>query len=320
MTASKPNQPRQAKPSVLHPLNPHQRYDFPLLCQAVPALEAYLCTTVAGDVSIDFANPAAVKALNQALLVHHYQLAHWDLPPGYLCPAVPGRLDYLLHLADVLAQSNQGKPPKRRQLTLLDIGCGANLIYPLLAVRAMGWRVIASDIDQHALQHAKQLIAQHQLQQRIELRQQPNPQNIFAGLLQPSDYVDVTLCNPPFHRSADEAAAGSARKRHNLGLAPTATALNFAGQANELWCEGGEAEFIKRMIEQSQAVGQQVFWFSCLVAKQQHLAALQQQLQRMAVTQMQVVSMAQGNKQSRFLCWTFLTPVQQQLWRQHRWS
>jgi 23S rRNA (adenine1618-N6)-methyltransferase len=102
-------------------------------------------------------------------------------------------------------------------------------------------------------------------------------------------------------------------------LAADAAALNFAGQSHELWCPGGEAEFIRRMIQQSQSIGHQVYWFSCLVAKKQHLPALQQQLREVGVTELQVVEMAQGNKQSRFLCWSFLTPAQQQLWRQHRW-
>lgn len=303
----------------LHPANPHKRYDFTALCQSLPALSAFLLTTPVGETSINFADPKAVKTLNQALLVHHYQLSHWDLPEGYLCPAVPGRLDYLLHLQDLLQQSHQGKLPKRRHLTVLDIGCGANLIYPLLAVRALGWRAIASDIDGKALAHARQLITEHQLQAQIELRAQPDSQSIFDGLLKPGDYVDVTLCNPPFHSSAAEAALGSSRKRQNLGLASDAAALNFAGQAHELWCPGGEAEFIRRMIQQSQAVGQQVYWFSCLVAKKQHLPAIQQQLRELGVTAWQVVEMAQGNKQSRFICWSFLTPAQQQLWRQHRW-
>ncbi len=279
----------------------------------------FLLTTAAGEPGINFADPNAVKTLYQARLVHFYQLNHWDLPEGYLCPAVPGRLDYLLHLQDVLQQSHQGKLPKRRHLTVLDIGCGANLIYPLLAVRALGWRAIASDIDSTALAHARQLITEHQLQAQIELRAQSDSQAIFDGLLKPGDYVDVTLCNPPFHSSAAEAAAGSSRKRQNLGLAADAAALNFAGQSHELWCPGGEAEFIRRMIQQSQSIGHQVYWFSCLVAKKQHLPAIQQQLRELGVTESRLVEMAQGNKQSRFVCWSFLTPAQQQLWRQHRW-
>jgi 23S rRNA (adenine1618-N6)-methyltransferase len=304
----------------LHPANPDLAgYDMAALSQSYPALAPLLITTPRGEQSIDFADPVAVKTLNQALLAHHYQLPMWDVPEGYLCPAVPGRLDYLLHLADVLKSSHQGKTPKSRQLKLLDVGCGANLIYSLLAARHFGWQVLASDVDAGALQHGAKILAQHQLTGRIELRQQGSSQHIFDHLLQAGEYIDVTLCNPPFHSSAEEAAAGSARKRDNLGLASEAAELNFAGLSHELWCDGGELKFIQRMMQQSVAVGHQVYWFSSLVSKKEHLAPLQALLKKLGVTGQQVVDMAQGNKQSRFIAWTFLTPAQQQLWRQHRW-
>jgi 23S rRNA (adenine1618-N6)-methyltransferase len=304
----------------LHPANPHLAgYDMAALSQTYPALRALLITTPRGEHSINFADPLAVKTLNQALLAHHYQLPHWDLPEGYLCPPVPGRLDYLLYLADLLKSSHQGKTPKSRQLKLLDVGCGANLIYSLLAARHFGWQVLASDIDQGALQHAVKLLEQHQLTGKIELRQQAKAEDIFDHLLKTGEYIDVTLCNPPFHRSAEEAAAGSARKRENLGLANEVADLNFAGLSHELWCDGGELTFIQRMMQQSVAVGHQVYWFSSLVSKKEHIAPLQATLKKLGVSDQQVVEMAQGNKQSRFIAWTFLTPAQQQLWRKHRW-
>jgi len=306
--------------SGLHPQNPHAGgYNMTALVQSYPALAGFLLTTPRGEQSINFADPLAVKTLNQALLAHHHQLPHWDLPAGYLCPPVPGRLDYLLHLADLLKSQHRGKMPKSRQFRLLDVGCGANLIYSLLAARQFGWQVLASDVDQGALQHATRLLEQHQLAGKIELRAQARTQDIFDRLLKPGEYLDVTLCNPPFHRSAEEAAAGSARKRANLGLADDAAALNFAGLSHELWCDGGELAFILRMMQQSVAVGQQVYWFTCLVSKKEHLPQLQSKLTQLGVTGQQVVEMAQGHKQSRFIAWTFLTAAQQQLWRQHRW-
>ncbi len=304
----------------LHPANPHQAgYDMAALQQSFPALAPLLLTTARGEQSIDFANPVAVKTLNQALLAHHYQLPYWDVPAGYLCPAVPGRLDYLLYLADLLKTSHQGKTPKSRNLKLLDVGCGANLIYPLLAARHFGWQVVASDIDQGALQHGATMLQRHQLGDRIELRQQARSSDIFDHLLKADEYIDVTLCNPPFHGSAEQAAAGSLRKKSNLGLNHAHAELNFAGLSHELWCEGGELAFIQRMMRQSLAIGHQVYWFSSLVSKKEHLPPLQATLKKLGVSAQQVVDMTQGNKQSRFIAWTFLTPAQQQLWRQHRW-
>ena len=82
----------------LHPRNRFRaRYDFPQLIACSPALGAFVKPNAYGNASIDYADPLAVKALNQALLRQAYDLEHWDIPPGYLCPPIPGRSDYLYH-------------------------------------------------------------------------------------------------------------------------------------------------------------------------------------------------------------------------------
>ena len=199
--------PRTNHANKMHPDNPFAKgYPMAQLAAVKPELAQFLLTTARGELSISFADPAAVKCLNQALLAWQYQLNAWDIPDGFLCPAVPGRLDYILHLKDLLLDSNGGKLPKKKNLQWLDIGCGANVIYPLLAVKAVGGQVIAAELDPQALEHAQQLIINHQLQSRIELRQQGQSTAIFHGIIQPRDVIDITLCNPPFHQSAAEAA------------------------------------------------------------------------------------------------------------------
>jgi 23S rRNA (adenine1618-N6)-methyltransferase len=303
---------------ALHPRNKHhQPYDFAALCAAVPALTVFVRDNGYGLLSIDFANPAAVKTLNQALLKHMYSVEHWQLPDGFLCPAVPGRVDYLHYLADLLALLNKNKVPTGSKVQLLDTGCGANLIYPLLAQAEYGWKVTASELDQDAVAAAQLLIEQNQLQHKIALRQQHKPAHIFHGIIQPDDLFDLTLCNPPFHNSAEQALEGSERKARNLGQ--KSAELNFAGRSHELWCDGGEAAFIRLMIEESQSYAQQVLWFSSLVSKQENVPTLQQQLNKLGA-QHQLLDMQQGNKQSRILAWSFMPDKQRQLWAQFRWQ
>ena len=303
---------------ALHPRNKHQQpYDFAALCAAVPALSAFVRDNGYGQLSIDFANPDAVKTLNQALLKQLYSVAHWQLPDGFLCPAVPGRVDYLHYLADLLALLNKNKVPTGSKVQLLDTGCGANLIYPLLAQAEYGWKITASELDPVAAKAAHLVIEQNQLQHKITLRQQPHSSHIFHGIIQPDDLFDLTLCNPPFHSSAEQALAGSERKAKNLGYKKAE--LNFAGRSHELWCDGGEAAFIKTMIEESQSYARQVLWFSSLVSKQDNLPALQQQLTQQGAEH-QVINMQQGNKQSRILVWSFMPEKQRQLWAQFRWQ
>jgi 23S rRNA (adenine1618-N6)-methyltransferase len=329
MTSSpqRPVRPRPSSktapaPTALHPRNRHQgRYDLQRLAAANRALKAHLIRTPAGSQSIDFSDPQAVRELNRALLASDYGIKHWDIPDGYLCPPVPGRVDYLHGLADLLAADAGGTIARGPGVRVLDIGVGANCIYPLLGQAEYGWRFVGSDIDADALQCAAANIRANGLDQLIELRQQHARGSLFAGLLQPEERFHLTMCNPPFHTSAKEAAQGSQRKLRNLGSASSqrdskAPALNFGGQANELWCTGGEASFLRRMIKESVAIGPQVLWFSSLVAKSEHLPDLHKQLAKAGAAEVREVAMAQGNKQSRFVAWSFHTAPARKAWLQ----
>ncbi|NQD95252.1 23S rRNA (adenine(1618)-N(6))-methyltransferase RlmF [Pseudomonas sp. CrR25] len=323
-----PSRPSAPKPDTakgqLHPRNRHQgRYDFPALIERSPELAAFVILNPYGKQSIDFANPAAVKVFNRALLKQHYGIEHWDIPADYLCPPIPGRADYLHYLADLLASDNQGEIPRGAKVCALDIGVGANCIYPLLGHREYGWRFLGADIAASAIASARAIVQANRLGDAIELRQQDDARHIFQGLLQAEERFDLSLCNPPFHASAAEASSGSKRKWRNLGkLDPKRKlpVLNFGGQAAELWCQGGEAAFVGRLIRESAQHAQQVLWFSTLVSKASNLPGVYSALKQVAASEVRTVDMAQGQKQSRFVAWTFLTPAQQRDWRQQRWK
>lgn len=318
--------------SALHPCNRHQgRYDFPLLLQHDPGLRPFVLTTPAGEPSIDFTDAQAVKALNRALLLAHYGIRDWDLPPNNLCPPVPGRVDMLHYLADLLGSSNHGKLPGSADcpVSVLDIGTGASCIYPLLGASEYGWQFVASDINPASLAHAQTILgANPQLATHIRLRHQPDASAIFKGIIQSDDWFDLTLCNPPFHASLAQAQDGTQRKWRNLGKAPnqhqskkpdkassTASPLNFGGQDAELWCEGGERAFILQMIKESSHFANHCFWFSSLVSKADNLPAITAAIRQAGVTATQTIAMSQGQKQSRVVAWTFLNPAQQTAWR-----
>lgn len=302
---------------ALHPRNRHQgHYDFKRLVRACKPLEAFLIRTPAGTTSIDFTDPSAVRLLNRALLAADYGIAQWELPEGYLCPPIPGRADYVHALADLLAESCGGTIPRGPEVRLLDIGTGASAIYPLVAHAEYGWHVVGSDIDATALRAAEANLHANRLEAAIELRRQASSTVIFEGVVRPGERFDATLCNPPFHTSAAEAARGSARKWRNLGRGGNARrpALNFGGQSNELWCKGGEVAFVGRMIEESVAKRDQMLWFTSLVATSDHLRDLRARLSRAGAVDVREVPMAQGAKQSRFLAWTFHDTQRRAAW------
>ena len=313
------------KKSLFHPHNRHQgQYDFDRLCQHSPTLLPFIHVDDQQQHRIDFADPLAVKALNAAILKADYGIDGWDIPAGQLCPPIPGRADYIHYLADVLRQSHQGKLPKKQHLTVLDIGTGASGIYPLLGVAEYGWRFVAADINPTSLEIVEHILARNNTYARqISLRLQPHANAIFDGVINDDDWFDLTMCNPPFHGSLAEAQEGTRRKWTNLNkeahAESAAPVLNFGGQDAELWCPGGELAFIERMIKESARYASRCFWFTCLVSKSANLPVLKTRLKNIGVQDQREIAMAQGNKQSRFLAWTFLTPTQQAGWRKLRW-
>ncbi|WP_327439769.1 23S rRNA (adenine(1618)-N(6))-methyltransferase RlmF [Pseudomonas donghuensis] len=313
-----------ANKPTLHPRNRHQgRYDFPQLIKSSPELGRFMITNPHGKPSIDFANPEAVRVFNRALLKAQYGIQHWDIPADYLCPPIPGRADYVHVLADLLAQENNGEIPRGAQVQALDIGVGANCIYPLLGHSDYRWRFLGSDIDATALAAAGAIVQANGLGKAINLRQQGNHKHILLGLLNSDERFDLTLCNPPFHASREEATRGSQRKWRALGKADPKRklpVLNFGGQNNELWCEGGEIRFVSQLVAESASLGQQVLWFTSLVSKASNLPGIQTALKKAGAVEQRVVEMGQGQKQSRMIAWTFQDAAARQAWRQQRWS
>lgn len=308
----------------LHPRSKHgDRYDFAQLIGCCPQLAGFVALNAYGDESIDFSSPEAVRALNRALLQYHYGISGWDIPAQYLCPPIPGRADYLHYLADLLALSNGGNIPRGQTIRVLDIGVGANCIYPLIGHAEYGWRFVGSDIDRTALACAgKSLNANDGYREAIELRHQSSPTAIFDGIMREDELFDLTLSNPPFHASLTEARAGTERKWQNLGKETPhgrSPLLNFGGQSAELCCAGGEEGFIGRMITESAQRAHHCLWFTTLVSKAGSLPSVYRALKSAGVHHSKTIEMAQGQKKSRIVAWTFLSERQQQAWRnKHR--
>ena len=320
----------------MHTRNVHKNgYDFAALTKCYPALSKFVVRAPSGRQSIDFGKASAVKALNAALLRLYYNIEYWDIPEGFLCPAVPGRADYIHALADLLrdtfqvaSPNEQAKHQSKESVVGLDVGTGANLIYPIIGSQAYAWKFIASDCNPIAIKSAR-LIQQSNkaLNKLIELRQQKDSAKIFEDLIKPSDKLTFTMCNPPFHKSEQEAKFSAENKNTKLARSKLKRAskhvnpsvkdtrssqtkqstsnLNFAGQHNELWCDGGEVGFIKRMIMESKHYRDQVHWFTSLVSKKDSIKSLNKALKEIEATETKVIKMDQGNKSSRFIAWRF---------------
>ena len=315
-TGKKKSPVKQEPKKGLHPKNPLRfKYDFNVLVKVDPGLKEFVGLNQHNVKTIDFSDPTAVLALNRALLKHHYEIEYWTIPEGYLCPPVPGRADYLHHIADLLKETNRGKLPDGTKIKVLDTGTGANCIYPIVGNRTFRWKFVGSDVDPLAIKCAKQIVKSNEnISKDIEIREQKIITNIFHGIIQPDDLFDLTVCNPPFFDSIESATKSNNRKLKNLKIESSNNALNFGGQNTEFWTAGGEKMFIQKMIKQSMAFGQQVLWFTTLVSKVRNMPYLLKRLEQSNAMKVKTIDMAQGQKTSRVLCWSFQSKNEQKAW------
>jgi 23S rRNA (adenine1618-N6)-methyltransferase len=290
----------------MHAQNPYvDRYDLKRLVKHNPELKTHIILNPSKEDTIDFSDSASVYELNRAMLLADFNLDRFELPMGYLIPPVPGRLEYLLHIREFL--TNQFNSDQNTKLRGLDIGSGANGIYCILGAQYFNWNMVGSECDENAIKIAKANISPTKsLKNKIIIRHQENKSFLFKNVIQTGDQFDFTVCNPPFHTSKEDALKGSQKKLNNLGreFDKEQVALNFEGQANELWCNGGEALFIKRLIKESILFKNQVKVFSTLVSKTNSLANIDKQLKK-AKANSYVIPMDLGNKKSRIVLWWF---------------
>lgn len=284
----------------MHPRNRHAgRYDFDLLVKKSPELESVAYLNPAGEPTIDFADPESVLILNRALLRTYYGVGAWELPPGYLCPPVPGRADYVHSAADLIGAK------RGDSVRVLDVGVGANCVYPIIGRAEYGWSFVGSDADPAALACAQRIVeANPGLRGGVALRLQTDSSSFFEGVINAGESFELTMCNPPFHGSPAEARDSAAEKWRKLGRRPAAE-RNFGGAESELWAPGGEEAFVRRMIEESAGFASQVGWFTSLVSKAATLPSVEKALAKAGVRERRTVEMSQGQKKSRLVAWSF---------------
>lgn len=307
---------------TLHPRNCHREgYNFPGLIAACPELGDYIAENKYGITSLDFSHPRAVKLLNKMLLIKHYGIEFWDIPREALTPPVPSRAEYIHRVADLLGEENNGKVPTGPGIQVMDIGVGANLVYPIIGHHEYGWSFVGTDSNRSSLKAARKIVERNPvLGEDIQLRAQEDHRHIFKGVVNSKDLFDLCVCNPPFHASPEEAESSTRRKWKNLQKPHEGPVKrSFGGQSNELWYRGGEKAFLQKMVAESAFSANKFYWFTSLVSKGGNVTVVEYALQKAGAMDSKVIEMAYGNKISRVVCWTFLNAKQRKIWRETRW-
>ncbi|MNR52495.1 Ribosomal RNA large subunit methyltransferase F [compost metagenome] len=69
------------------------------------------------------------------------------------------------------------------------------------------------------------------------------------------------------------------------------------------------------MIYESAKYAMQCQWFTTLVSKRENLSSIYKTLNKVNAASIKTIDMAQGQKTSRIVAWTFLSEAQQKSWK-----
>lgn len=117
---------------------------------------------------------------------------------------------------------------------------------------------------------------------------------VLLGVIREGEQFDFCMCNPPFFESMEEAGANP---RTACG-----------GTMEEMVCPGGEQAFIKRIINDSVHLKEQIRWYTTMVGRKVNLKVLTTNLRKVGVTIVQTTEFVQGRTSRWGLAWSFISP------------
>ncbi|WP_027879722.1 23S rRNA (adenine(1618)-N(6))-methyltransferase RlmF [Mesoflavibacter zeaxanthinifaciens] len=284
-------------------------YNFEVLIDNYPKLQPFVLKNKYGNLTINFSEAKAVRALNTAILKTNYGINYWQFDDNNLTPPIPSRVAYIHLLKDLLLSSNLDG-----NIKVLDIGTGANCIYPLLGQSIYNWQFVGSDVNKSSIKQAEKIIAKNNLEDRVSIRFQSNPNQILQGILTKTDIFTLTMCNPPFYKDETEANSATLKKLKGLNQDTNSINRNFSGISNELWYKGGEKAFLHNYLYESSLFKNKCFWYTTLVANKDNIKSMYASLDKLGAKIIKTLPINIGQKKSRVVAWTFLNEDQQKQW------
>uniref|UniRef100_A0AAQ5XXN5 U6 small nuclear RNA (adenine-(43)-N(6))-methyltransferase n=1 Tax=Amphiprion ocellaris TaxID=80972 RepID=A0AAQ5XXN5_AMPOC len=283
-------------------MHPRNRYkdkppDFSYLASKYPDFQQHVHTSLAGKPVVNFREPEAVRALTCTLLKEDFGLTI-EIPLERLIPTVPLRLNYIHWVEDLIDGQKQ---PRRG----IDIGTGASCIYPLLGATMNGWYFLATEVDDICFDYATKNVEQNNLSDLVKVVKVPQKTLLMDALKEETEIVyDFCMCNPPFFANQLEAKGVNSRNSRR----PPPSSVNTGG-VTEIMAEGGELEFVKRIIHDSLQLKKRLRWYSCMLGKKCSLAPLKEELRKQGVPKVTHTEFCQGRTMRWALAWSFYDDV-----------
>ncbi|CAF1089771.1 unnamed protein product [Adineta ricciae] len=264
--------------------------DFQQLAEKHPDLKQFLIEKSKGGVTLDFCDPNAVRALTIAVAKEDFNL-DLELSLDRLIPRIPQKLNYLHWIEDLIECRNDAIG--------IDIGGGCSCIHALLAVRLNPqWTMYVSEIDPFNYRMAMKNVEQNGLQDRIHIVQMDSSA-LFHDFIDQTKHYDFLMCNPPFYCDLSESQGLTNTRKSDR---PSANSINTAAPVESIYDQGGEVEFVKRMINESQTYATNVRIFTSQLGKKSSLDQIKKHLANIRHID---TELCQGNTMRWAIAWTF---------------
>ena len=229
--------------------------DFLTLTKEFPELKKYILKQNEDneeEFQFDWSNNELSLLMDKSILNYYFDIKYYDIPKGFLIPPIPSRINYINLINSIIAKLI--KDIDIKNIIGIDIGTGANIIYPILGYSIYKWKFICTEINKEAYNNAKLILQKNNLENNINIIKQNNKDNIFISILNRENKYIFSMCNPPYYNYENEIKLED-KKRDNE--------YNF----DEIYYKNGEYGFFQRYFEESICYKNNVFLYTILIGK-----------------------------------------------------
>ena len=229
--------------------------DFLTLIKEFPELKKYILKQNEDneeEFQFDWSNNELSLLMDKSILNYYFNIKYYDIPKGFLIPPIPSRINYINLINSIITKLI--KDIDIKNIIGIDIGTGANIIYPILGYSIYKWKFICTEINKEAYNNAKLILQKNNLENNINIIKQNNKDNIFISILNRENKYIFSMCNPPYYNYENEIKLED-KKRDNE--------YNF----DEIYYKNGEYGFFQRYFEESICYKNNVFLYTILIGK-----------------------------------------------------
>ncbi|KAK6191421.1 hypothetical protein SNE40_003115 [Patella caerulea] len=283
----------------MHPRNHYRnnKPDFSQLALKYPEFADHSTQDLNGKVCLDFKKANSVRILTQTLLKEDFDL-NVELPDDRLTPTLSSRLNYIHWIEDIFGDSY-------KELRGIDIGTGASCIYPILGCKINNWSFLATDVNEKNLEYANKNVKGNNMQTKIQVVKVEEGTCIPQFVLSSDQSYDFVMCNPPFFADHMEAQAITTTRKVDR---PDPPSMSTAEDCESI-VPGGEAQFIKQMIQDSFQLKEKIRVFTSMVGKKINVSVIKEELKRRQISNFSTTEFCQGKTMRWGIAWTFDTTI-----------